>query len=154
MVTVKPKTFVTMTLAGTGVSHARTDVSVGGKTFTIDEPAARGGTDMGPSPTETLISALIGCTNVISNRIAEHMGLEVRDMTIEAAADFDRRGVMLQEAVRVPFPKIDLTINAKIKGSDEQIARLKEDLAKFCPLSMVIRQSGTEINEIWNIERL
>lgn len=154
MVTVKPKTFVTMKLAGTGVSHARTDVSVSGKTFTIDEPAARGGTDMGPSPTETLISALIGCTNVIASRIAEHMGLEVRDMTIDAAADFDRRGVMLQEAVRVPFPKIDLTINAKIGGSDEQIARLKEDLAKFCPVSMVIREAGTEINEIWNIERL
>ena len=72
----------------------------------------------------------------------------------EAAADFERRGVMLQEEVRVPFPKIDLTINAKIKGSDEQIAKLKADLAKFCPISMVIRESGTEINEIWNIERL
>jgi uncharacterized OsmC-like protein len=154
MVTIKPKTFVTMKLAGKGVSHARTDVSVAGKTLVIDEPAARGGTDMGPSPTETLISALIGCTNVISNRIAEHMGLEVRDMTIDAAADFDRRGVLLQEAVRVPFPKIDLTINAKIKGSDEQIEKLKDDLAKFCPVSMVIRESGTEINEIWNIERL
>jgi putative redox protein len=154
MVTVKPKTFVTMKLAGKGVTHARTDVSVRDLTLTIDEPAERGGTNKGPSPTETLISALVACTNVVSNRIAEHMGLEVRDMTIDAAADFDRRGVMLQEAVRVPFPKIDLTINTKIKGSDEQIEKLKEDLAKFCPLSMVIRQSGTEINEIWNIERL
>jgi putative redox protein len=154
MAALKPKTVVTMKLAGRSVSHARTDVSVSGKTLTIDEPTARGGTDMGPSPTETLISALIGCTNVISSRIAEHIGLEVRDMTIDAAAEFDRRGVTLQEAVRVPFPRIDLTINAKMKGSDEQIARLKEDLAKFCPLSMVIRQSGTVINEIWNIERL
>jgi putative redox protein len=154
MVTVKPKAFVTMKLGGRGMSHARTDVSVRDLTLTIDEPPERGGTNQGPSPTETLISALIGCTNVCANRIAEHMGLEVRDMTIDAAADFDRRGVMLQEAVRMPFPKIDLTINAKIGGSDEQIAKLKEDLAKFCPLSMVIREAGTEINEIWNIERL
>jgi len=154
MVTVKPKAVVTMKLAGKGVNHARSDITVRDQTIVIDEPAERGGTNEGPTPTETLISALIGCTNVIANRIAEHIGLTVEDMTIDAAADFDRRGVMMQEAVRVPFPKIDLTINARMGGSDAQITQLKEDLAKFCPLSMLIRESGTEITEVWNITRV
>jgi len=153
MATIKPKSVVTMKMAGKSVNHARTDISVRDQTFTIDEPAERGGTNEGPTPTESLIGALIGCTNVVSNRIAEHIGLEIEDMTVDAAADFDRRGVMMQEEVKVPFPKIEVTINARVKGSDELVERLKSDLAKFCPLSMVIRQSGTEITETWIITR-
>lgn len=154
MATIKPKAVVTMKLAGKSANHARSDIAVRDQSFTIDEPAERGGTNQGPTPTETLIGALIGCINVVSNRIAEHIGFKIEAMSVDAAADFDRRGVMMQEAVKVPFPKIDVTINARVDASDEQIARLKGDLAKFCPLSMVIRQSGTELTETWNITRV
>ena len=154
MATIKQKSVVTMKLAGERASHARSDISVRDLNFTIDEPEARGGTNQGPSPTETLIAALIGCTNVVSERIAEKIGCKIETMNVEAAADFDRRGVMLEEALPVPFPKIDLTINATIDGSDDQIAQLQSDLKKFCPLSMLIRESGTELNEIWNVTKV
>jgi len=153
MAAIKAKAVVTMKMAGKGVNHARSDIHVRDQSFTIDEPTERGGTNLGPTPTETLVGALIGCINVVSNRIAEHIGLEIEEMTVDAAADFDRRGVMMQQAVTVPFPKIDVTINARVKGSDEQIAQLQSDLGKFCPLSMLIRQSGTELTETWNVTR-
>jgi len=34
-----------------------------------------------------------------------------------------------------------------------QVERVKADLGKFCPLSKVIRQSGTKLEEVWNITR-
>ena len=42
MVTIKPKTVVTMKMAGACTTHARTDVTVRDITVVIDEPAERG----------------------------------------------------------------------------------------------------------------
>jgi putative redox protein len=119
----------------------------------IDEPAARGGTDLGPTPIETMIASLLGCTNVILNRVAEKNHVEVTALSLGAEAGFDRRGVMLEEEVAVPFPEIRLTINLTTPATDSDVQRLKSDLGKFCPVSKVIRQSGTKLEEIWNITR-
>ena len=92
MATAIPKTIVTYRLTGDAVSHARTDVETRDVDMTIDEPVARGGTNMGLAPTEVMIAALIGCTNVIGQRVGETHGVHFEDLKIEAAADFDRRG--------------------------------------------------------------
>ena len=97
MATVKPKTIVTYKLTGNSISHARTDVETRDVDVTIDEPTERGGTNMGLSPTESLVASLIGCTNVIGQRVGEAHGVHFQDFHIEALADFDRRGVMMQD---------------------------------------------------------
>jgi putative redox protein len=153
MATATPKTIVTYNITGESVSHARTDVETRDVDMTIDEPVARGGTNMGLAPTEVLVAALIGCTNVIGQRVGESHGVHFEDLKIDAAADFDRRGVMMQEEVDVPFPKIVLTISGKSNADDAALEKVKTDLGRFCPIAKVIRQSGTEIEEIWNITR-
>jgi uncharacterized OsmC-like protein len=153
VVTIKPKTVVKMKLQGACPSHARTDVSVRDVRLTIDEPLERGGTNSGPSPTETLMSALIACTNVITHKIAAKHGIAIVAMSVDLEATFDRRGVTLAEEIAVPFPEIALTINMTSAASAAQIETLKSELAMFCPVSKVIRQSGTKITEIWNVER-
>ena len=153
MATAKPKTIVTYKMTGDAVSHARTDVEIRDVDMTIDEPLERGGTNMGLTPTEVLVAALIGCTNVIGQRVGETHGVHFEDFAIEAAADFDRRGVMMQEEVDVPFPKIVLTISGKSTADDAALKKVKTDLGRVCPIAKGIRQSGTEIEEIWNITR-
>jgi uncharacterized OsmC-like protein len=124
-----------MHLAGAAVSHSRTVVTVRDLTTTIDEPEVRGGTNKGLSPTETLMAALIGCTNVITHKIAAADGVEIAAMTVEADVGFDRRGVTLKADVDVPFPDITLTINVTTTASATEIDKIKHDLAKFCPLA-------------------
>ena len=51
----------------------------------------------------------------------------------------------------VPFPEIRLTINLTTPATDLQVERVRADLGKFCPVSKVIRQSGTKLAEVWNI---
>jgi uncharacterized OsmC-like protein len=153
MATVKPKTVNKFTITGDCVSHSRTDVEVRDVDTTLDEPLIRDGTNMGLSPVETLMAALLGCTNVITHKCAKNHGMDIAEMSVSADVEFDRRGTQLQEAVMVPFPKVVLHINITTDADDATIEKVKTDLPKFCPVSVVIRQSGTEIEEIWNITR-
>ncbi|MEE8396416.1 MAG: OsmC family protein [bacterium] len=148
---IRPKMVVTQKLEGIAVTHARTDVTVGDHTVTIDEPEARGGTNLGPSPTETMMTALVACSNVISHKLAEREGVEIKDMKIRAEAQFDRRGVALQEDIAVPYPEIKLFIDLSTDGDPAKIARVREDLNKYCAVSKVLRQSGSEITEYWTV---
>src|SRR5262252_2221376 len=71
MVTVKEKTTVTQRIRGDCPTHSRTEISVRDVRTVIDEPKEREGTNMGPTPTETMVAALIACTNVISHKCEE-----------------------------------------------------------------------------------
>jgi len=153
MAAVKEKTVVHMTLAADCPTHARTHVRAGKHSLIIDEPAARGGTDQGPTPIETMIAALLGCTNVILNRVAEANHVPIHSLSLRAETNFDRRGVTLQEEVTVPFPDMRLDIDLVSPADDAAVAKLMSDLGKFCPLSKVIRQSGTKLEEIWHVRR-
>jgi putative redox protein len=150
---VKLKNAVTQRLQGKCATHTRTEVSARDVGLVIDEPPERGGGNMGPTPTETMLSALIACTNVISNKCAKNLGIEYETVSINAEASFDNRGTRLLEEIEVPYPKIQLTINVKTPASDEEMERLKSDLQRFCPLAKIIRNAGTEIEEIWNVQR-
>ncbi len=153
MVTVRQKTTVQQHIAATCPTHSRTDLRVRDLESVIDEPRERDGTNLGFTPTETLIASLIGCTNVISHKIAHKHGIEFGDMSIEADATFDRRGVSLTEEIAVPFPKIVLTINVSTDATDEEMEKVRTELPMYCPVSKVIREAGTVIEEIWNVTR-
>lgn len=154
MVTVRQKTTVEMKLAAVAETHARTKVTVRDVEGVIDEPEVRGGTNQGLTPTETLMSSLIGCTNVITQRIAHHMGVEISAMDIKLSSQFDRRGVMLEEEVEQPFFDLVMDIDITTDATDEQMTKIKTDLAKFCPIAKVIRGYGATITEHWNVSRL
>jgi uncharacterized OsmC-like protein len=153
MVVVREKTTVTQHIHGNCASHSRTEVSVRDVRSIIDEPREREGTNMGPTPTETMVSALIACTNVISHKCAKKQGVEFKAMTIDAESTFDRRGAQLQEEIEVPFPKIRLVINVTTDASEADMEKVRADLHRYCPVSKVVRNSGTEIEEVWNVTR-
>ena len=151
---VKQKSTIDIKMSGDVINHSRTDIAVRDLTIILDEPTARGGTNLGASPTETLIIALTGCLSVISHKIAATLEIELKDMTIDVVSKFDRRGVMLQSRVAVPFPEMEVNINVSTSADDEKIELLKRNLVTYCPISTVIRQSGTVLNENWNVTKI
>lgn len=153
MVVVNEKVTVTQRVHGDCPTHARTEISVRDVKSIVDEPKERDGTNRGPTPTETMVAALIACTNVISHKCAKKHGVEFTAMSIDAESTLDRRGTQLLEEIEVPFPKIRLVINVKTDASDAEIEKVKADLHRFCPISKVIRNAGTQIEEIWNVQR-
>jgi len=149
MAKIVPKNVVKMSLSGDGQTHARTRVAVRDAMSIIDEPVERSGTNLGITPTETLMSSLMGCTNVITKRIGHKMGIEMGNMSIQLTAQFDRRGTMLMEEIDHPFSDIVMDIELETDADAATMETIKEDLAKFCPIAKVIRNSGITITENW-----
>jgi putative redox protein len=117
------------------------------------EPLERGGTNQGFTPTETLMASLVGCTNVITHKVAHKNGVDIRSMNIRLEAQFDRRGVTLQEEIERPFTSVTLHIDLETEADAAAVERVKRELAMFCPVSKVFRNAGIELKEIWNVRR-
>ncbi len=151
MVTVTPKNVVTMKLRGESRSHARMDIKVRDVESIIDEPKERGGTNLGPSPTETLLAALASCTNVVTHRLAEKNGVVIEAMNVDVEALFDRRGAAVIEPVDIPFPEIKMTITMTAAGDDAAIAKIQSELGNYCPIEKTLENAGTKVEKIWNV---
>lgn len=150
MAAIRMKTNVKLTARAECPSHARADVALRDLTFTIDEPSERGGTNIGPTPTETAVAALIGCTNVIGHKCAAALGVDIGHLKIEAECEFDRRGVTLAEEIEVPFTSIILTV---ISNGSSDLAALEQvaiETEKFCPLSKLFKAAGTQVEVCWS----
>ena len=125
------------------------ETEVDGLTVVIDEPVARGGTGEGPSPTATAYSALIGCTNVIGHKCANKLDVDIGTLTFEMEVDFDRRGVLLMEEVDVPFTAIRLVVTSDGTAGQDELDAVARETAKFCPISKLYEQSGTNLTVTW-----
>ena len=147
---IRQKTTLTIKLTGEGKSHARSDVSVRDITRSIDEPVERGGTNTGFSPTEMAYAALIGCTNVIGNKCAEKLGIDIGHLSFEMEVDFDRRGVLLTEEVEVPFKAVRLAVTSDGPASEEELAQVAAETDKYCPISKMYINSGTDVSVTWS----
>ena len=146
---IRQKTTIMMKVNSESPSHSLTNIKVRDVGFAIDEPVERGGTNLGPTPTETIVSALIGCTNVIGHKCAQSLDIDIGHLNIDVACEFDRRGVTLVEEIDVPFKKITMDVTYDGSATAADIDRLVAEVAKFCPLSKVFKQAGTVIEETW-----
>ena len=147
---IREKTSVIIKVKGEGASHSRIDVSVRDLVTTIDEPAARGGTNLGPAPTETAVAALAGCTNTIGNKCAKALDIDAGLINVEIECDFDRRGVLLKEEIDVPFTAIRQSVTCSGSASAAELERLGEEVAKFCPLSKLFEGAGAKVETTWS----
>ncbi len=146
---IKQKTSVVLKATADCPSHSLSNISIRDLLFSIDEPTERGGTNAGPTPTDTVISALVGCTNVIGHKCARKLDIDIGHLSIDISCEFDRRGVTLVEEVEVPFTRIMLNVKSSGTASTEQLQQVAGEVAKYCPLSKLFRQAGTEIEENW-----
>jgi len=136
--------------SGNCPSATRSHIEAGGHQMIIDEPFERGGSGQGATPLEVLVSSLVGCTNVISNRIAKQMNIAIHSMTISAVADVDAR-VLAGEHTEVAFPEVRLDVTVISEASPEQFVELRERLERTCPVSVLFKQAGTRLVHRWTI---
>ena len=151
MLNVKEHKLIKVALEGYAPTASLTEVRVRGHSFVIDEPPYRHGTDVGPTPLETLLGALIGCTYVIARRIAMEMKIDLKIDKIDVLGHLDHRGIDRVADVPVPFPIIELKVNATTSGTEDDMLRLREDLNARCPMSVILKQAGSQIVESWVI---
>ncbi len=146
---IRQKTIITVKMKGQSSSHARCEVAVRDLTSQIDEPIERGGTNTGFSPTETAYAALIGCTNTIGHKCAEKLGVDIGQLSFDMEIDFDRRGVMLMEEVDIPFTAIRLEVFSDGPASENELANVATETAKYCAISKMYEGAGTKLSINW-----
>ncbi|WP_293452047.1 OsmC family protein [Planktotalea sp.] len=147
---MKMKTSVTLKVDADCPSHSLAEVATRDLVQFIDEPTERGGTNKGFTPTDTALSALVGCTNVIGHKCAAKLGIDIGHLQISAKCRFNRLGVTLAEEIDIPFEAIDLTIVSNGAATLGELQQVAVEVAKFCPLAKLFRSAGTVINEDWH----
>ena len=146
---VKMKPLIKVSLEAHCPTMSLTEVRTRGHSFVIDEPPIRHGTDVGPTPLETMLGALISCTHVISARIAHERGVSLSFEKLSCVGMLDHRGIDMEADVPVPFPTITLDMTARTDMDPEALESFKEELEKRCPMSVILRQAGSEIVQNW-----
>ena len=146
---VKKKPLIRVQVEGHCPTMSLTELRMRGHAFVVDEPPYRHGTDVGPTPLETMLGALVACTNVIARRIAHERGIRLRFRRIGCEGMLDHRGIDDEAEVPVPFPDIRLTLEAETDAEPARLEALKDELERRCPMSVILRQAGSRISLDW-----
>ena len=84
--------------------------------------------------------------------MAQKIRFEYEDIECEAEGDLDRRGRMGMAEVPVHYSAVRLTIRIKTDESDKKLERLKDLVARYCPVDSLIRAAVPDYTVTW--ERL
>jgi len=142
-----------MTLEGNCDTPTKTTVTSRGLALTMDEPTDRGGTNLGFMPLETMMAGLVGCTNVVSHKIAKANDIDIEAMSVRAEIMVNSSGTRLVKEIDVPFPDVKLFIELTTKSDGAKVEILKRDLRRYCAVSKVLQQAGSKVEEVWTIRR-
>lgn len=110
-------------------------VQAGAHTFTIDEPASLGGTDLGATPVEHLLAALGSCQVITFQVWAQQLDITLDRVDIALTGRIDLRGFFgLAEGVRPGFESIDVSVQLSGPESPERYDELAKAVEEHCPV--------------------
>lgn len=107
-------------------------------TFTVDEPAERGGTDQGPNP---LAYFLAGAASCLMNQYltdAVYRGVELDDIELTARGHFDRR-------MGGAFFEIVYDIKLASSSSKDAIVKLAKEAEEMCYAHNTLKKAGVKM---------
>jgi uncharacterized OsmC-like protein/fermentation-respiration switch protein FrsA (DUF1100 family) len=118
----------------TGRDGYRTEVRARRHRWTMDEPVAVGGADLGPTPYELLAAALGACTGMTLRMYAERKGWPLEEVTVQL--EHARIHAVDEQECDTREPRLDRmqrTVALAGELDDAQRARLLE-IADRCPV--------------------
>ena len=118
-----------------------------GQKFTMDAYPDSGGQDLGPTPVETLIGALAGCTAMDVVSILQKKRQKVTGYRVELEWDRPPQG-------QQPRPIIAIRIKHIVEGEGLEPAAVAQAVQlsdeKYCTVATTLRL-GTQIHTEWQI---
>ena len=129
-----------------------------GHTLKTDVPKKMGGTDVAPQPVETLLAALIGCTQATSIFVGRNMTprIFIDRMEFDLRADRDERGALAMPIDKTPDIPARLTsihgmirVFAKSPLSISELKLLSEQTEARCPVANMVIASGCVMHVEW-----
>ncbi|MDX1486252.1 MAG: OsmC family protein [Alphaproteobacteria bacterium] len=127
-------------------AEAKTVSRVRGFEVVTDEKT---GTNIGPSPLETVLCALAGCEGVIINRCAKVMNFTYSGVDFECDGWVDARGSRGVRGVRPHFQKVQFKVLLKTDEPDERIAKLRKNVEMRCPVMNLLADADVALDVTW-----
>ena len=121
-----------------------------GQSLVTDEPASRGGTGSAPTPLETVVGALCGCSAVTFERAARELGLDYEGIDFDAGYRLDRRGLLGEAEVRSYFEGVDVDARVHTAAPSELLAQVVEITEHRCPVRNLLVDAGVALTINWS----
>lgn len=139
-------TIVEVALEGAGY---RVTGSVRDHELVLDEPTSLGGTDAGPTPVETLLTALGACTAMTLQMYATRKGWPLRKVEVTLRHEELRRSDCL-DCPPDGLPKVDrIERHIAVTGElDPQMVERLLDIANRCPVHRILTHQPVVVSEI------
>jgi len=114
----------------------RTEGRAGKHTVIIDQPAAAGGTDAGPTPLDYQLIALGGCLAAIGRIIANQRRLPIRGFRVTVTGEINTDRLLGKPATtRVGFSAIQASVSVDADLTTEEKEKLLREIDERCPIS-------------------
>ena len=101
-------------------------------TLDVDEPPLIGGTDIGPTPVELVLTALGTCQEIVYATYARVLGIPLDGVDVTAEGRVDLRGFFGVADVPAGFQDVTFTVDISSPAPAEDIARLVETVNAHC----------------------
>ncbi len=120
-----------------------------GFSVVTDETAARGGTGAAPTPLDTVIGALCGCTNVTFANAAHELGFGYDGIDFEVSYTLDPRGLAGEPGVRPHFQTVRM--QARVRGAepDAWLADVAEITERRSPVRNLLADARVGLEMTW-----
>ncbi|MFB6192620.1 MAG: OsmC family protein [Candidatus Nanohaloarchaea archaeon] len=123
-------------------SHTELEVSVRDHKLTVDEPENFGGKNKGPNPLEYMFTALAGCLNVTTHKVANEKDVEVKELEINVSGGVDLEGFENAESDKRPgFEGIEVDAVIETDADEETEKAILEEAEGRCPVSDNLQHS-------------
>ncbi len=114
----------------------KTECTAGKHVVVIDQPAAMGGSDAGPTPLDVLLMALGGCLGAIGRIVAHQRRLAVRGFRVTVEGDLNTDGLMGKPTdCRTGFSAIRAQVEVDADLTRAEKIALIRDIDERCPIS-------------------
>lgn len=124
----------------------------------LDEPRDLGGSNQGPTPLESVLGSLCGCTAMIVHIMQREMRFELQGLRCEAdgvvdvrRAEMKRSGKKYSEVEPIAhhFHQVRQRIYIVTPEDDERLAGLERQVARLCPVSRLLEDAGVDFQVQW-----
>ena len=124
----------------------------------LDEPKDLGGKNQGPTPLESVLASLCGCTAMIVHIMKREMNFELHSLRCEAdgitdvrRAEMKRSGKKYSEVEPIAFHFHEVTqcIFISTPESEERLQIMKLQVARLCPVSRLLEDAKVTFKVDW-----
>lgn len=115
------------------------DVRVRDHAFSVDEPAALGGTDTAANPVEYALAALGSCQVITYQFWAAKLGVPLESVKVTVDGDLDLHGFFGFSDTRPGFTDVRITVELGGPATAERYAELKRQVDEHCPVLDLFR---------------